>query len=235
MNSGSSSASELSVQQVNDMWNDSYSDGQNFWCNLTLNILNWLNSSIGSKIAGWTNPTIARHLDWSDAGIRWFWQKWINNGRYQRENGSGWSRAIAELEGRAIVRVAITSTVIFVVINPPQRSRHFWPTWPSPDRAEFTISLTVMTLISNACTPSSSIRVVTINEKLPHLGEVLSLVVSPVFSCVLMTTVDVFGKVQKVGDFVLTITRHTGPQLGVMVWVAISLIAGLLWYSFLAR
>ncbi|UYV83849.1 hypothetical protein LAZ67_X000408 [Cordylochernes scorpioides] len=65
--------------------------------------------AIGLKEAGWSNRLIARHLCRSDAAIRRCWQKWVNNGRMQRQDGSGRSRAKAELEDRAIVRMAVAA------------------------------------------------------------------------------------------------------------------------------
>ena len=65
--------------------------------------------AIGLKEAGWTNRRIARHLCRSDAAIRRCWEEWVNNGRYQRQNGSGRPRATTEREDRAIVRAAVTA------------------------------------------------------------------------------------------------------------------------------
>ncbi|UYV61626.1 hypothetical protein LAZ67_1005602 [Cordylochernes scorpioides] len=45
--------------------------------------------AIGLKEAGWSNRLIARHLCRSDAAIRRCWKKWVNNGRMQRQDGSG--------------------------------------------------------------------------------------------------------------------------------------------------
>ncbi|UYV69399.1 hypothetical protein LAZ67_6003451 [Cordylochernes scorpioides] len=63
--------------------------------------------AIGLKEAGWSNRLIARHLCRSDAAIRRCWQKWVNNGSMQRQDGSGRPRATTEREDRAIVRMAV--------------------------------------------------------------------------------------------------------------------------------
>ncbi|UYV77764.1 hypothetical protein LAZ67_15002190 [Cordylochernes scorpioides] len=65
--------------------------------------------AIGLKEAGWSNRLIARHLCRSDAAIRRCWQKWVNNGSMQRQDGSGRPRAITEREDRAIVRTAVAA------------------------------------------------------------------------------------------------------------------------------
>ncbi|UYV70155.1 hypothetical protein LAZ67_7002015, partial [Cordylochernes scorpioides] len=65
--------------------------------------------AIGLKEAGWSNRLIARHLCRSDAVIRRCWQKWVNNGRMQRQDGSGRPRATTEREDRAIVRMAVAA------------------------------------------------------------------------------------------------------------------------------
>ncbi|UYV71394.1 hypothetical protein LAZ67_8002960 [Cordylochernes scorpioides] len=65
--------------------------------------------AIGLKEAGWSNRLIARHLCRSDAAIRRCWQKWVNNGSMQRQDGSGRPRATTEREDRAIVRMAVAA------------------------------------------------------------------------------------------------------------------------------
>ncbi|UYV65536.1 hypothetical protein LAZ67_3004622 [Cordylochernes scorpioides] len=65
--------------------------------------------AIGLKEAGWSNRLIARHLCRSDAAIRRCWQKWVNNGRLQCQDGSGRPRATTEREDRAIVRMAVAA------------------------------------------------------------------------------------------------------------------------------
>ncbi|UYV82659.1 hypothetical protein LAZ67_22000420 [Cordylochernes scorpioides] len=65
--------------------------------------------AIRLKEAGWSNRLIARHLCRSDAAIRRCWQKWVNNGSIQRQEGSGRPRATTEREDRAIVRTAVAA------------------------------------------------------------------------------------------------------------------------------
>ncbi|UYV68417.1 hypothetical protein LAZ67_5004273 [Cordylochernes scorpioides] len=65
--------------------------------------------AIGLKEAGWSNRLIARHLCRSDAAIRRCWQKWVNNGSMQRQDGSGRPRATTERKDRAIVRMAVAA------------------------------------------------------------------------------------------------------------------------------
>ncbi|UYV61196.1 hypothetical protein LAZ67_1003785 [Cordylochernes scorpioides] len=65
--------------------------------------------AIGLKEAGWSNRLIARHLCRSDAAIRRCWQKWVNNGSMQRQDGSGRPRATTEREDKAIVRMAVAA------------------------------------------------------------------------------------------------------------------------------
>ncbi|GFW20546.1 HTH_Tnp_Tc3_2 domain-containing protein [Trichonephila clavipes] len=63
---------------------------------------------IGLKDAGWANWRIARHMSRSDVAIRKCWQEWVDNGRFQRRDGSGRPKATADREDRLTVR----STVI---------------------------------------------------------------------------------------------------------------------------
>ncbi|UYV74872.1 hypothetical protein LAZ67_12001574 [Cordylochernes scorpioides] len=65
--------------------------------------------AIGLKEAGWSNRPIARHLCRGYAAIRRCWQKWVNNGRMLRQDGSGRPRATTEREDRAIVRMAVSA------------------------------------------------------------------------------------------------------------------------------
>lgn len=45
--------------------------------------------AIGLKEDGWTDWAITRHMGRSDEAIKRCWQEWVNNGRYQREDGNG--------------------------------------------------------------------------------------------------------------------------------------------------
>ncbi|GFW56689.1 HTH_Tnp_Tc3_2 domain-containing protein [Trichonephila clavipes] len=53
---------------------------------------------IGLKEEGCENRRIARHMGRSDAAIRRCWQKWLDNGKFQRCHDSGRSRATANRE-----------------------------------------------------------------------------------------------------------------------------------------
>ncbi|GFV97004.1 uncharacterized protein TNCV_4352161 [Trichonephila clavipes] len=44
---------------------------------------------IGLKEPEWANRRISCHLCRSDAAIRRCWQEWMDNGRFQRHDGSG--------------------------------------------------------------------------------------------------------------------------------------------------
>ncbi|GFS66233.1 HTH_Tnp_Tc3_2 domain-containing protein [Trichonephila clavipes] len=46
----------------------------------------------------------------SDAAIRRCWQEWVENGRFQRHDGGGRSRATADREDRLIVRSAVKAS-----------------------------------------------------------------------------------------------------------------------------
>ncbi|GFU94632.1 HTH_Tnp_Tc3_2 domain-containing protein [Trichonephila clavipes] len=41
------------------------------------------------KEGGWANRKIARHMGGNDAAIRRCWLEWVDNGRFQRYDGSG--------------------------------------------------------------------------------------------------------------------------------------------------
>ncbi|GFS70899.1 HTH_Tnp_Tc3_2 domain-containing protein [Trichonephila clavipes] len=64
---------------------------------------------IGLKKAGWANRRITRHMGRSDAAIRRYWQEWVDNGRFQRRDGSGRRRVTADWEDRLIVTSDVTS------------------------------------------------------------------------------------------------------------------------------
>ncbi|GFX03591.1 HTH_Tnp_Tc3_2 domain-containing protein [Trichonephila clavipes] len=59
---------------------------------------------IGMKETGWTNRRIARHMGRSDAAIRRCWQRWVDNGKFQRRPS-----ATADRKDRLIVRSAVCS------------------------------------------------------------------------------------------------------------------------------
>ena len=47
------------------------------------------------------SQTISRRFNQSDATNARCWLVWVNNGKYQRQNGTGWLRATVEREDRA--------------------------------------------------------------------------------------------------------------------------------------
>ncbi|GFW52953.1 hypothetical protein TNCV_2395321 [Trichonephila clavipes] len=61
---------------------------------------------IGMKEAGSSNRIIARHIS---VAIRRYWQKRLDNDRFQHHYGSGRSRATADKEVRLIVRPAVVA------------------------------------------------------------------------------------------------------------------------------
>ncbi|GFW50396.1 HTH_Tnp_Tc3_2 domain-containing protein [Trichonephila clavipes] len=63
---------------------------------------------IGLKEAGWVNQSIARYMGQCDAAIRRCWHEWVDNGRFQRHDGSGRPRDTSDREDRLIVRSAVT-------------------------------------------------------------------------------------------------------------------------------
>ncbi|GFV69735.1 regulator of G-protein signaling 7 [Trichonephila clavipes] len=65
---------------------------------------------IGLKESGWTNRRIVRHMSRSDAAIRRCWHLWVDNSKFQRHDGSGRPRAIADWKYRLIVRSAVTAS-----------------------------------------------------------------------------------------------------------------------------
>ncbi|GFW48810.1 HTH_Tnp_Tc3_2 domain-containing protein [Trichonephila clavipes] len=62
------------------------------------------------KEAGRANRRIARHMGRSDAAIRKCWQEWVENGRFQRHDGSGRPREKADREDKMIVKSAVTAS-----------------------------------------------------------------------------------------------------------------------------
>ncbi|GFS79155.1 HTH_Tnp_Tc3_2 domain-containing protein [Trichonephila clavipes] len=62
------------------------------------------------KEAGWTNRRIVRYIGRIDAAIRRCGQEWVENGRFQRQDGSGRPRATAYREDRLTIRSAVTAS-----------------------------------------------------------------------------------------------------------------------------
>ncbi|UYV71668.1 hypothetical protein LAZ67_8004049 [Cordylochernes scorpioides] len=165
--------------------------------------------AIGLKEAGWSNRLIARHLCRSDAAIRQCWQKWVNNGSMQCQDGSGRPRATTEREDRAIVRMAVAA----------------------PESTLSTIQRVTGTQVSKM-TINRRLRERNLRARRP----LRCLPLTPVHrqgrivfsdeSRFLLCTDDCLkrfwrGPGQRV-DPGLTVEHHTGPQQGVMVWGAIS-------------
>ncbi|GFY28578.1 HTH_Tnp_Tc3_2 domain-containing protein [Trichonephila clavipes] len=61
------------------------------------------------KEAGWENRIIARQMSRNDAAIRRCCQEWMNNGIFQRHDGSGRPRATADRKDRLILRSSVTA------------------------------------------------------------------------------------------------------------------------------
>ena len=126
MNYESSSTLKLRIQQVN-IRNDWLSNSQCFCCISTKNILCRLEQCLTE---GFLHITIKYQsfkrlidriqrdrlnesnncsiLGQSDTTIRQWWKEWVNNGRYQDQNGSGWPRTTVQRENRSIVWAAVT-------------------------------------------------------------------------------------------------------------------------------
>ncbi|GFX95561.1 HTH_Tnp_Tc3_2 domain-containing protein [Trichonephila clavipes] len=64
---------------------------------------------IGLKEAGWVNRRIARYMGRSKAAIRICWQEWMDNGRFQRHDGSDRCRSTSDWEDEFTVRSAVTA------------------------------------------------------------------------------------------------------------------------------
>ncbi|UYV84223.1 hypothetical protein LAZ67_X001577 [Cordylochernes scorpioides] len=161
--------------------------------------------AIGLKEAGWSNRLIARHLCGSDAAIRRCWQKWVNNGSMQRQDGSGRPRATTEREDRAIVRMAVAA----------------------PESTLSTIQRVTGTQVSkmtiNRRPRAESKSSPTVTMPTPHTRA------TTIFSdesrfllCPDDRRKRVWRRPGQRVDPGLTVEHHTGPQQGVMVWSTIS-------------
>ena len=124
LNSKSSRVSELCIQQLH-ISRDSQSFKHFFVFRLRLSCVDCKNASskyystlqqmsqfkrdcsIRLKEANYMNRIITWHLCQSDVAIKWCWQEWVNNSRYQDQNGSGRPRATIKQEDREIVRTAV--------------------------------------------------------------------------------------------------------------------------------
>lgn len=181
---------------------------------------------IGLKEAGWTNRRIARHLSRSDATIRRCWQGWVENGRVQRQDGSGRPRATTNREDRAIVRSAVTAPssslstirrstqtpVSTMTIHRRLRERNLrsrrplrhLPLTPAHCRARLQ-----WCMARSGWNDADWGRIVFSDESRFQL-------------CPDDHRRRVWRRTGQRGDPAFTIARHTGPQQGIMVWGAIS-------------
>ncbi|UYV73539.1 Transposase [Cordylochernes scorpioides] len=182
--------------------------------------------AIGLKEAGWSNRLIARHLCRSDAVIRRCWQKWVNNGSMQRQDGSGRPRATTEREDRAMARMAVAALestlstiqrvtgtqVSKMTINRRLRERNL--------RARRPLRCLPLTPVH------LQVRLQWCRERSTWNCANWGRIVFSDESCFLLCPDDRRKRVwRRPGQRVdpgLTVEHHTGPQQGVMVWGAIS-------------
>ncbi|UYV82585.1 hypothetical protein LAZ67_22000050 [Cordylochernes scorpioides] len=159
--------------------------------------------AIGLKEAGWSNRLIARHLCRSNAAIRRCWQKWVNNGSMQRQDGSGRPRATTEREDRAIVRTAVAA----------------------PESTLTTIQRVTGTQVSKM-TINRRLRERNLRARRPlrclHLTPCNDNDESRLLLCPDDRHKRVWRRPGQTVDPGLTVEHHTGPQQGVMVWGTIS-------------
>ncbi|GFX27659.1 HTH_Tnp_Tc3_2 domain-containing protein [Trichonephila clavipes] len=64
---------------------------------------------IEPKKAGWANRRIVCHMGQSNASIRRCWQQWVENCRFQRNDGSCRPWATAYRKDRLIVRSSVNT------------------------------------------------------------------------------------------------------------------------------
>ncbi|UYV69400.1 Transposase [Cordylochernes scorpioides] len=182
--------------------------------------------AIGLKEAGWSNRLIARHLCRSDAAIRRCWQKWVNNGSMQRQDGSGRPRATTEREDRAIVRMAVAvpestlstiqrvtgTQVSKMTINRRLREWNL--------RARRPLRCLPLTLVHR------QVRLQWCRERstwnCSDWGRIVFSDESRFLLCPDDRRKRVWRRPGQRVDPDLTVEHHTGPQQGVMVWGAIS-------------
>ncbi|UYV81341.1 Transposase [Cordylochernes scorpioides] len=179
------------------------------------------------KEAGWSNRLIARHLCRSDAAIRRRWQKWVNNGSMQRQDGSGRPRETTEREDRAIVRMAVAAPestlstiqrvtgtqVSKMTINRRLRERNLSARRP--------LRFLPLTLVHR------QVRLQWCQERstwnCADWGRIVFSDESRFLLCPDDRRKRVWRRSGQRVDPGLTVEHHTGPQQGVMVWGAISI------------
>ncbi|UYV82646.1 hypothetical protein LAZ67_22000361 [Cordylochernes scorpioides] len=182
--------------------------------------------AIGLKEAGWSNRLIARHLCRSNAAIRRCWQKWVNNGKMQRQDGSGRPRATTEREDRAIVRMAVAAPestlttiqrvtgtqVSKMTINRRLRERNL--------KARRPLRCLPLTPVYR------QVRLQWCRERstwnCADWGRIVFSDESRFLLCPDDRRKRVWRRPGQRVDPGLTVEHHTGPQQGVMVWGAIS-------------
>ncbi|UYV72285.1 K02A2.6-like, partial [Cordylochernes scorpioides] len=182
--------------------------------------------AIGLKEAGWSNRLIARHLCRNDAAIRRYWQKWVNNGSMQRQDGGGRPRATTEREDRAIVRMAVAAPestlstiqrvtgtqVSKMTINRRLRERNL--------RARRPLRCLPLTPVHR------QVRLQWCRERstwnCANWGRIVFSDESHFLLCPDDRRKRVWRRPGQRVDPGLTVEHHTGPQQGVMVWGAIS-------------
>ena len=154
---------------------------------------------IGLKEAGWTNRRIARHLSRSNATIRRCWQGWVENGRVQRQDDSGWHRATTGCKDRVIVRSVVTapsSSLSTIRRSNPNTSVHHDHS-QTVEREKSKFATTIMPTynhlpltLSGAC---NSLGAWLHQVGILPTGDVQSLVTNSASNCVLTIIEDVFG------------------------------------------
>ncbi|UYV83005.1 hypothetical protein LAZ67_22001722 [Cordylochernes scorpioides] len=161
-----------------------------------------------------------------DAAIRRCWQKWVNNGRMQRQDGSGRPRDTTEREDRAIVRTAVAAPestlstiqrvtgtqVSKMTINRRLRERNL--------RARRPLRCLPLTPVHR------QLRLQWCQERSTWNCADWGRIVFSDESCFSLSPDDRRKRIwRRPGQRVdpgLTVEHHTGPQQGVMVWGAIS-------------
>ncbi|UYV83554.1 hypothetical protein LAZ67_23001451, partial [Cordylochernes scorpioides] len=182
--------------------------------------------AVGLKEAGWSNRLIARHLCQSDAAIRRCWQKWVNNGKMQRQDGSGRPRATTEWEDRAIVRMAVAA---------PESTLSTIQRVTGTQVSKMTINRRLREQNLRARQPLRCLPLTPVHRQVrlqwcrerstwncADWGRVVFSDESRFLLCPDDRRKRVWRRPGQRVDPGLTIEHHTGPQQGVMVWGAIS-------------
>ncbi|UYV83825.1 hypothetical protein LAZ67_X000316 [Cordylochernes scorpioides] len=167
--------------------------------------------AIGLKEAGWSNRLIGRHLCRSDAAIRRCWQKWVNNGSMQRQDGSGRPKATTEREDRAIVRMAVAA---------PESTLSTIQRVTGTQVSKMTINRRLRERNLRARRPLRCLPLTPVHRQLR-----LQWFLSDEFRFLLCPDDRRKRVWRRPGQHVdpgLTVEHYTGPQQGVMVWGAIS-------------